>query len=298
MREGLLLQSCLKLLLSSERKEVQFDGEGLPIGPNAASFITFGTYNIDRKRRKDVLLKANTSWKNWKFRIRLRYDEYTTDAERKLNPPKGVKPEDWETIIRKCSTEAEKCKRAQGVAARKQVKLLHTSGRRGAARTKQDLLKQSTTGMVTRTQLFVALHTPKDGSCSHPDTRITLDKIDLLLDLDPSMDEEDLDNDPVGVVCGHDGNGRVRGYSNGVTKTVLEAAAPYKKIAECEKRKREDTNAKYDSLSQRLDEESAARKSLEEKLSHNPTSSTFVNYDQIKSYRCFIQNLGCSCMTV
>ncbi|KAL5709542.1 hypothetical protein ACHQM5_020221 [Ranunculus cassubicifolius] len=85
---------------------------------------------------------------------------------------------------------------------------------------------------------------------------------------------------PYICVCGHDGNGRVRGYSNGVTKTVLEAAAPYKKIAECEKRKREDTDAKYDSLSQRLDEELAARKSLEEKLSHNPTSSTFVNYDQ------------------
>ncbi|KAL5706510.1 hypothetical protein ACHQM5_024670 [Ranunculus cassubicifolius] len=99
--------------------------------------------------------------------------------------------------------------------------------------------------MVTRTQVFVALHTPNRGSSSHPDTRITLDEIDVLLDLDPSMDDEDLDRDPIGVpigvLCGQDGNGRVRGYSNGVAKTVLEAAAAYKKIVEREKRKREDT---------------------------------------------------------
>ncbi|KAL5700383.1 hypothetical protein ACHQM5_025831 [Ranunculus cassubicifolius] len=62
--------------------------------------------------------------------------------------------------------------------------------------------------------------------------------------------------------------GRVLGYGGGVSKTVINAAAPYREIAEREKRKREDTETNFSVVMQRLDEETKTRKILEEKLAH------------------------------
>ncbi|KAF9597299.1 hypothetical protein IFM89_017083 [Coptis chinensis] len=67
-------------------------------------------------------------------------------------------------------------------------------------------------------------------------------------------------------VYGHDGNGRVRGLGIGVTKTIIHVVAPYKKIAEEEKRKREITDENVRLVMQRLDEESTAHKILQEKM--------------------------------
>ncbi|KAL5715907.1 hypothetical protein ACHQM5_017666 [Ranunculus cassubicifolius] len=150
---------------------------------------------------------------------------YLTDHDRIANRPKNVKPEDWVAFIRHCHTEEEKCKRAHGKAVRKCVKLPHTSGRRGAARTRQDLMKQSATGKVTRTELFVALHTKIDGSCPFPEARPTLDAINEFVSICPSSINRDLDHDPVAKICGRDGNGRVRGYPSGVSKTQLNSMA-------------------------------------------------------------------------
>ncbi|KAF9626338.1 hypothetical protein IFM89_032187, partial [Coptis chinensis] len=68
------------------------------------------------------------------------------------------------------------------------------------------------------------------------------------------------------TVYGRDGKGGVRGLGTGVIKTVIHAAAPYKKIAEEEKRKREITDENVRLVMQRLDEESTARKILQEKM--------------------------------
>ncbi|KAF9623982.1 hypothetical protein IFM89_007425 [Coptis chinensis] len=68
------------------------------------------------------------------------------------------------------------------------------------------------------------------------------------------------------MVYGRDGKGRVRGLGTGFTKTIIHVAAPYKKIAEEEKRKREITDENVRPVMQRLDEESTARKILQEKM--------------------------------
>ncbi|KAF9592199.1 hypothetical protein IFM89_012775 [Coptis chinensis] len=162
------------------------------------------------------------------------------------------------------------------------MKLPHTSGRHGCARIEEELIKESPDGIVTRTQLFVATHTSKDGSCPFPAVKPSLDEIKRLVSLDPYLGNKDLDNDAVakeGIVSksdderkgrrkvyGRDGKGRVRGLGTGVTKTVIHAAAPYKKIAEEEKRKREIIDENVRLVMQRLDEESTARKILQEKM--------------------------------
>ncbi|KAL5708408.1 hypothetical protein ACHQM5_019205 [Ranunculus cassubicifolius] len=58
-------------------------------------------------------------------------------------------------------------------------------------------------------------------------------------------------------------------------------AAPYKEIAQREKRKRKETEEQFKLLSERLDEETKARKILEQKLaSHFPSTSEFHNSSQ------------------
>ncbi|KAF9601086.1 hypothetical protein IFM89_016059 [Coptis chinensis] len=74
-----------------------------------------------------------------------------------------------------------------------------------------------------------------------------LDEIKRLVSLDPFLGNKDLDNDPV-------------------AKAVVHAAAPYNRIIEEEKRKCETTDGNFRLVMQRLDEESRARKILEEKL--------------------------------
>ncbi|KAF9604908.1 hypothetical protein IFM89_011190 [Coptis chinensis] len=168
------------------KKQVQFNSKGQPVGPGSAKFVSFigrmarmhcpptyadcpivpetikkhlwktviDEYDLSLDREAGILLKANISWKGWKYRL---------------------------------------CK-----------------------------IKKSPDGIVTRTQLFVATHTSKDGSCPFPAVK-------------PSL-------------------------------TVIHAVAPYKKIAEEEKRKREITDEIVRLVMQRLDEESTARKILEEKM--------------------------------
>ncbi|KAF9601047.1 hypothetical protein IFM89_015032 [Coptis chinensis] len=136
------------------------------------------------------------------------------------NIPKRTKKEDWESFIEMCSTDEEKIKREKGKLSREHMKLPHTSGRLGCARIEEELIKESPDGTVTRTHVFVATHTSKDGSCPFLELRPSLDEIKRLVSLDPYLGEKDLDNDPVAKVIGRDGKGRVRGLGTGVTKTV------------------------------------------------------------------------------
>ncbi|KAF9626433.1 hypothetical protein IFM89_033252 [Coptis chinensis] len=146
------------------------------------------------------------------------------------------------------------------------MKLPHTSGILGYARIEEELIKEILDGTVTRTHVFVATHTSKDGSCPFLELRPSLDEIKRLVSLDPYLGEKDLDNDPVAKVIGRDGKGRVRGLGTGVTKTVVHASALYIKIVEEEKRKHEITDENVKLVMQCHDEETRACKILEEKL--------------------------------
>ncbi|KAF9619724.1 hypothetical protein IFM89_009066 [Coptis chinensis] len=217
-------------------------------------------------RKECTLRKLNTAWKQKKYELHKVYDMYPTDAERKRNGPKKVKKEEWEAFVDMCSTEEDKIKRCNGKLARENMKNPHTTGRMGAAPVIEQLKKDSPTGEVSRTQGYVATHTRRDGSFINTETRQSLEEINRLVSVEPDIVERDLDNDPVAMVIGRDGRGRVRGLGGGVTKTVYHASAPYKEIAQREKRARESSESGYEAVMARLDEADKARKILEDEV--------------------------------
>ncbi|KAL5721905.1 hypothetical protein ACHQM5_005490 [Ranunculus cassubicifolius] len=110
-----------------------------------------------------------------------------------------------------------------------------------------------------------------------------LDAINQFVSICPSSINKDLDHDPVAKICGRDGNRRGRGYTSGVSKTVLHLAAPYKEIARRGKRKRKETEEKFKLIVERLDEETRARKILEQILaSHFSSTLEFHNSNQAR----------------
>ncbi|KAF9601076.1 hypothetical protein IFM89_016049, partial [Coptis chinensis] len=92
------------------------------------------------------------------------------------------------------------------------------------------------------------------------------EEIDRLVSNEPDIVEMDLDNDLVALVIGRDGRRRVHGLGSGVTKTVYHASAPYKEIAQREKRARENSESGYEAIMARLDEADKARKILEDEV--------------------------------
>ncbi|KAF9626220.1 hypothetical protein IFM89_031347 [Coptis chinensis] len=227
------------------------EGTRIALSRVASALGAIDVYDLSPTCRVGVLLKANISWKNWKHRLRKVYDRYSTNSERMENIPKRTKKEDWESFIEICSTDEEKIKREKGKLSREHMKLSHTSGRLGCARIEEELIGKT---QMVRSQ---------ERMCLWPHIQ---DEIKRLVSLEPYLGEKDLDNDPVARVIGRDGKGRVRGLRTGVTKTVVHASAPYIKIVEEEKRKRESTDENVKLVMQRLDEETRERKILAEKL--------------------------------
>lgn len=104
-----------------------------------------------------ALFKANIAWKRSKGVLRLLCDGCDLAAMRKIIP-KYIKEEDWELFIMMVSNEADWIPRVRGQEARAAVKALHTTGRAGIARRRHEMEQASPTGMVTRTELFLATH--------------------------------------------------------------------------------------------------------------------------------------------
>ncbi|KAF5202391.1 hypothetical protein FRX31_008022, partial [Thalictrum thalictroides] len=103
------------------------------------------------------------------------------------------------------------------------------------------LERESPDGKVTRTQLFVALHSRKDGTYPSLEMRPTM-YVSLMGGVEFEVE------------------------GNGISKTVVHASAPFEIIAQQEKRARESSEMNFRIVMQRLDEETKARKVLEEKL--------------------------------
>ncbi|KAF9603402.1 hypothetical protein IFM89_035848 [Coptis chinensis] len=115
--------------------------------------------------------------------------------------------------------------RVVGKNSRKALKLLHTSGRRGATSTIHNLKKKNPNIKITRTHSYMAIHTHKDGSFLAPER---MARINVIIENDPSSIDLDLDNDPVAQVRGPDQYGHVLGMGVGVSKTSLIALGPAK----------------------------------------------------------------------
>ncbi|KAF9599556.1 hypothetical protein IFM89_038978 [Coptis chinensis] len=131
-------------------------------------------YNVDDAYKKINLKKVAKSFREFKHRLRVKYyDKYDNDVDRKRNCPTGVKLEEWEKFVDNESKPSRKLMRTKGKTAREAVKALHTSGRRGAARTVHDMKSKNPNVKVTRTDSYMAIHTHKDGSFIAPE-RMTM----------------------------------------------------------------------------------------------------------------------------
>ncbi|XP_058103517.1 uncharacterized protein LOC131247094 [Magnolia sinica] len=126
--------------------------------------MVLATYDIDDELKEYVFSKVSKAWKVWKYNLRKEYDKFDNDVERIRNCPIGVKQEDWDIFINLQSTELLINLRKKGKTSRAQVKCLHTTGRRGAARTLEKMRKENPNTIITRTDLFVATHIRPDGS--------------------------------------------------------------------------------------------------------------------------------------
>ncbi|KAF9603000.1 hypothetical protein IFM89_033627, partial [Coptis chinensis] len=247
--------SCVS---SKGKKKVEFDSNGQPVGDGSKEFSSLlgGTtkthcpisyesfknvpsptkniiwssvvkeYNVDDAYKKINLKKVAKSFREFKHRLRVKYyDKYDNDVDRKRNCPTGVKLEEWEKFVDNESKPSRKLMRTKGKVAREAVKALHTSGRRGAARTVHDMKSKNPNVKVTRTDSYMAIHTHKDGSFIAPER---MERIKAIIEDDPASVNLDLDHDPVAQVCGPDKFGRVLGMSVGISKTSLASSAPAK----------------------------------------------------------------------
>ncbi|KAF9611537.1 hypothetical protein IFM89_032937 [Coptis chinensis] len=139
-----------------------------------------------------------------------------------LSCPIGVKLEEWEKLVDNESKPLRKLMRTKGKVAREAVKALHTSGRKGAAKTVHDMKSKNPNVKVTRTDSYMAIHTHKDGSFIASER---MERIKAIIEDDPASVNLDLDHDPVAQVCGPDKFGRVLGMSVGISKTALASSA-------------------------------------------------------------------------
>ncbi|KAF9613579.1 hypothetical protein IFM89_009249 [Coptis chinensis] len=245
--------------LPMQKKMVYFNHNGQPIGEGSTSFVNdlgsmmrkYCPISYDRwsdmpDQTKDLLWKTITDkyivpvaykgkvlqrihnyWRSFKSVIRCKhYDLFDTDDERKANCPKGVRQDVWEIFVDKQSTPVAQARRKAGKFARQAMKTPHTSGRTGAARTAEALKKGNPFATVTRTDLYVAMHTRKDGSCPTPELTSKVKQIKDITERDPSSINLDVDHDPVAQVYGPEKKGFVRGLGIGVSKTTLLHSAP------------------------------------------------------------------------
>ncbi|KAF9599579.1 hypothetical protein IFM89_001075, partial [Coptis chinensis] len=194
--------------------------------PNSDTILIQKEYNVDDAYKKINLKKVAKSFREFKYRLRVKYyDKYDNDVDRKRNCPIGVKLEEWEKFVDNESKPSRKLMRTKGKAAREAVKALHTSGRRGAARTVHDMKSKNPNVKVTRTDSYMAIYTHKDASFIAPER---MGRIKAIIEDDPASVNLDLDHDPVAQVCAPDKFGRVLGMSVSISKTSLSSSAPAK----------------------------------------------------------------------
>ncbi|KAL5705178.1 hypothetical protein ACHQM5_023516 [Ranunculus cassubicifolius] len=89
-------------------------------------------------------------------------------------------------------------RRVKGKCARNAIKAEHRSGRTGAARIAHELMEKEPDVPVTRTQLYIALHTGKnDDACPSPERNETVEKVKQIASENPQSTFLDEDHDPV-----------------------------------------------------------------------------------------------------
>ncbi|RWR76093.1 hypothetical protein CKAN_00450600 [Cinnamomum micranthum f. kanehirae] len=143
-------------------------------------------------------------------------------------------------------------KRNHGKEARKALKSLHISGIMGQARVVENLRQENPGVEITRTQTWLATHTPKNGSarCEYRE------RVASLYEDNPSIANKDLDHNAVALILGRDNRGRVKGMGDGVSKTSIKYSDTYKKALQKEQESQVILQVQVDNLEKRLEVES------------------------------------------
>ncbi|MCL7046031.1 hypothetical protein MKW94_024776, partial [Papaver nudicaule] len=190
--------------------------------------IIVAKYVVPEVYKPNILSRARVCWKNWKSRLRAEMDKHETIAEKKENMPERfiTKREDWESFVDFCNTDEDRKLRAIGKKSREAAEFIHSCGRKGIYRTIYELEKESPTGEVPRSAIFLHTHVSKTmndpESTSISDIKMRL--IKELVEANPDS-QNDIENDAVALVCGRDTSGHVRGMGGGVSRTNVRASA-------------------------------------------------------------------------
>ncbi|KAF6143264.1 hypothetical protein GIB67_039047 [Kingdonia uniflora] len=301
---------------SKPKKMVFFNDSGQPIGEGSAPFVTYlgslarihcpiiyekwrdvpndikemiwklvtGEYNVCISYKDKILRKLNIYWRGFKCELRAKhYDMYDTDEERKSHCPRGVIQEDWDTFVDNQSTPTAQARRGRGKSARKAMKNPHTSGRLGAARTAEKLKKGDPIATITRTELFLATHCRKDGSCLNPEISEQVEQVKAIVAKDPSSIHLDLDHDPVAQVFGREKKGCVRGLGEGVSKSGYLYSFPARDQLLQERRMQLYIQEQIASQAQLIDDlrqQIAAQAQMTAELREMITAQAFYNQSQ------------------
>ncbi|KAF9611348.1 hypothetical protein IFM89_030137 [Coptis chinensis] len=237
---------------------VLFDEDGRPVGDKAAEYSShlgeysrahasiahhrwknvsdddktliwkriFEEYDLSGTTKEKVMAKANEYWRKYKSSsLRKVYDKYRTDEERKRHCPGAVRKEDWEKFVDNESTEAAKSRRVNGKLSRQAAIARQRSGRKGSARIAHELKLKNSNVPVTRTDVYVVLHTNSDDTCPTQEHSDQVESIKEIVASNPARTTLDLDHDPVAQVLGRDTKGRFRGLGAGVSRRGLDASA-------------------------------------------------------------------------
>lgn len=265
-----------------EKKMVNFNDKGQPIGEEAAPFTSYvgslmrkhcpityekwrdvplklretlwklvlDKYVVPVAYKAQVIERIHTYWRHHKSVLRLtHYDKYNTDEERKRHCPKGVRQDIWNIFVDNQSSPTAQARRKAGKHARQAMKTPHYTGRTGAARTEESLKKGDPLATVTRTDIYLAMHSPKDGSRPTPEVLEKVEKIKAIAQQNPSSINLDVDHDPVSQVCGRERSGRaVRGMGMGVSKSSLRFSAPVLDLLQKERKLRVQAEQKIAGL--------------------------------------------------
>ncbi|KAF9607583.1 hypothetical protein IFM89_037207 [Coptis chinensis] len=197
---------------------VLFDDDGRPVGDKAAEYFShLGEYSrahasITHHRWKDV--SDHDKKLIWK-RISDEYDLSGTTKEKVM----AKANEYWRKYK---SSTLRKVYDKEAVVAQQR------SGRKGSSRIAHELKEKNPNTPVTRTHVYVALHTTSYGTCPTQEHSDKMVRIKEIVTNTPSSTMLDMDHDPVAQVMGRDTKGRYHGLGSGVSRRGLEALAPAK----------------------------------------------------------------------
>ncbi|MCL7050754.1 hypothetical protein MKW94_007431 [Papaver nudicaule] len=207
-------------------------------------------YVVPEVYKPSVLSRAGCAWKKWKSQLRTEMDKYETISERKINMPERFisKREDWENFVDFCNTDEDRKRRARGKKANEAMEFVSACGRKGIYRKIYDMEKESPTGEVNRSAIFLDTHISKtinDPESSSP-SDIKMRLIKELVEAYPDG-QKDIENDAVALVCGRDSRGYVRGMGGGVSRTQVRLSATVvetlRKVQEENKRLQSDNQS-------------------------------------------------------